>query len=142
MLERTLLTSEQKVKFKLSPGTAFIKKIRLKDKYKNAIPVNNLYFRAQLIKNFTDEDIVATLTLDNGAITTNTNRNEVTFIVAKEFTVGLLESDSGRWTIEYSEDNVNWQVLLNGFWCVDVDIFNEAYLEVDSEDLPEVLPEA
>lgn len=119
MLNRTLLTSDKIIKFKLVIGTAFKKIIRLKDKNKNPIKLTDWDFRAQFINNFTENDVLCRLTTNNNLISVDSDKGHITIVVPSTVTKNLKNYDTGDWSIEYTIDGENWFVLMQGKWSAE-----------------------
>ena len=123
MLNRSILTSSQKIKFTLKKGEPFMKKMRFKDKANNLIDISNWVFRAQFIKNYDEDSILSTLTLTNSGIVADNSKSEIIFTIPSEDTNSLIATDHGKFLIQYSPDLTNWLTLIQGYWNVDASSF-------------------
>jgi hypothetical protein len=123
LLNRSILTSSQKIKFTLKKGEPFMKKMRFKDKANNLIDISNWVFRAQFIKNYDEDSILSTLTLTNSGIVADNSKSEIIFTVSADDTSSLIATDHGKFLIQYSPDLTNWLTLVQGYWNVDASSF-------------------
>jgi hypothetical protein len=119
MLDRTLLTSDKKIKFKIPIGSTFRKKFRVKDKNKNIIDISTWNIRAQFVNNLHADDVICRLTEENDLIVKDPISGEITFLIPSNVTSLLKNYDTGRWSVEYNTDGTNWLVFLQGEWSAE-----------------------
>jgi len=115
------LTSKN-VLLKIEKGTVFSQKFRWKDKYRNPINLTGFEFKSQFRYEFGDDNILCTLTMDDG-ITTIPTEGLIEIVIGDDITSKLNIYDSGLWSLEYRNDTTKpFKTLIRGRWVVEPEV--------------------
>ena len=115
------LTSKN-VLLKIEKGAIFSKKFRWKDKYREPINLTGFEFKSQFRYEFGNENVLCTLTMDDG-ITTIPDEGLIEITIDSDITSKLNMYDSGLWSLEYRNDpNKPFKTLIRGRWIVEPEV--------------------
>ena len=115
------LTSKN-VLLKIEKGAIFSKKFRWKDKYREPINLTGFEFKSQFRREFGENNVVCTLTMENG-IVTDPLEGVIEIIISNSITSTLANYDSGLWSLEYRNDpSKPFKTLIRGRWVVEPEV--------------------
>lgn len=115
------LTSKN-VLLKIEKGAIFSKKFRWKDKYREPINLTGFEFKSQFRREFGENNVVCTLTMENG-IVTDPLEGVIEIIISNSITSTLANYDSGLWSLEYRNDPYKpFKTLIRGRWIVEPEV--------------------
>lgn len=115
------LTSKN-VLLKIEKGAIFSKKFRWKDKYREPINLTGFEFKSQFRREFGENNVVCTLTMENG-IVTDPLEGVIEIIISDNITSTLTNYDSGLWSLEYRNDpSKPFKTLIRGRWVVEPEV--------------------
>jgi len=115
------LTSKN-VLLKIEKGAIFSKKFRWKDKYREPINLTGFEFKSQFRREFGENNVVCTLTMEDG-IVTEPLEGIIEIIISDNITSTLTNYDSGLWSLEYRNDpSKPFKTLIRGRWVVEPEV--------------------
>ncbi len=115
------LTSKN-VLLKIEKGTIFTQKFRWKDKYREPINLTGFEFKSQFRRDFGEENVICTLTMEDG-IVTEPLEGIIEIIISDNITSTLTNYDSGLWSLEYRNDpSKPFKTLIRGRWVVEPEV--------------------
>ncbi len=115
------LTSKN-VLLKIEKGAIFSKKFRWKDKYREPINLTGFEFKSQFRREFGENNVVCTLTMEDG-IVTEPLEGIIEIIISDNITSTLTNYDSGLWSLEYRNDpSKPFKTLISGRWVVEPEV--------------------
>ncbi len=115
------LTSKN-VLLKIEKGTIFSQKFRWKDKYREPINLTGFEFKSQFRREYGDDNVVCTLTMEDG-IVTDPVKGVIELVIGDDITSTLTHYDSGLWSLEYRSDpSKSFKTLVRGRWVVEPEV--------------------
>ncbi len=115
------LTSKN-VLLKIEKGAIFTQKFRWKDKYREPINLTGFEFKSQFRRDFGENNVVCTLTMEDG-IVTEPLEGIIEIIISDNITSTLTNYDSGLWSLEYRNDpSKPFKTLIRGRWVVEPEV--------------------
>ena len=115
------LTSKN-ILLKIEKGTIFTQKFRWKNKYREPINLTGFEFKSQFRRDFGDQNVICTLTMGNGIITTPIE-GIIEIYISEDVTSTLTNYDSGLWSLEYRSDpSKPFKTLIRGRWIVEPEV--------------------
>ena len=115
------LTSKN-VLLKIEKGTIFTQKFRWKNKYREPINLIGFEFKSQFRREFGENNVVCTLTMEDG-IVTEPLEGIIEIIISDNITSTLTNYDSGLWSLEYRNDpSKPFKTLIRGRWVVEPEV--------------------
>ena len=114
--------ARKNVLLKIERGAVFTQVFYWKDKYREPINLTGFEFKSQFRRNFGDENVICTLTMDDG-ITTVPMKGKIEITIPAEITSTLVNYDSGMWSLEYrNHPSKPFITLVSGRWTVEPEV--------------------
>lgn len=114
--------AKRNILLKIERGAVFTQVFYWKDKYREPINLTGFEFKSQFRRNFGDENVICTLTMDDG-ITTVPMKGKIEITIPAEITSTLVNYDSGMWSLEYRNHPSNaFKTLISGRWIVEPEV--------------------
>ena len=114
--------ASKNVLLRIERGATFTKKFRWKDKYREPINLTGFEFKSQFRREFGEENVLCTLTMDNG-ITVVPAEGIIEITIGSDVTSTLVNYDSGMWSLEYRNDVTKpFKTLIRGRWVVEPEV--------------------
>lgn len=121
------MNQQKTVKFIIEKGSAFYKKLRWKDKFKDPIILTGFEFRSQFRFNYgeNEDNILCTLSTDPeiGGITIEPFSGTIILQIPENTTATLKNYDAGIWSLEYRPTlEHSFKRLIGGRWVVEPEV--------------------
>jgi len=114
--------ARKNVLLKIEKGAIFTQIFFWKDRYREPINLTGFEFKSQFRYDFGDENILCTLTMDNG-ITTVPIEGKIIITIGTDITSTLANYDSGLWSLEYrNHPSKPFKSLVSGRWVVEPEV--------------------